>query len=248
MKTNIEIDGIRHQTTGGWASARAIYELAGCQAGRLFLKRPGDMGIPLDPTDFLVIQGGETFVTGKIPATKDPSSRNAVRLRFNGKENLEIPGAKITGGELKTFDTEHPQGRLFADIGTGPDIEIADETIILLQEGNAFFVIPASDGSGVGSPVDIEDCGRHDRPPPKGHRYIIMIDREKHTIEKEKITGAQILSLVGKDSEGWALNRKLNGGKRERIMAENHVDVTEPGTERFETVRRQAQQGRGSPS
>jgi len=244
MKTNIEIDGIKYEVASGLVDARVIYGLVGCEEGCLFLNKEDDIDIPLDSVSSIVIGGHELFVTGESAIEDNPPLRKKIQLKLNGELGLSLPRAKITGKELKEFDTEHAEGRLFADIGTGPDAEITDDTKVLVQEGNAFFVIPASDGSGVGDPIDIEDCSRHGRPPPKGQRYRIRIDRDKYTVKEEKITGMQILALVEKMPEEWALNQKLGGGKRERIKADDFVDVSQPGVERFETVRRQAQQGR----
>jgi len=244
MKTNIMIDGTKHEVAAGLVSAQVIYDLVGCVNGGLFLNQRDDIDIPLDSASFLVIGGHESFVTGESSIEDNPPLRKAIQIMLNGEPDVSLPKAKITGKELKAFDYEYPEGRLFADIGTGPDAEIADDTKVLVQEGNAFFVIPASDGSGVGDPIDIEDCSRGGRPPPKGQKYRIRIDRDKYTVEEEKITGTQILALAEKTPEEWALNQKLGGGKRERIEADDFVYVSQPGVERFETVRRQAQQGR----
>ncbi len=193
MKTSIEIDGTEHEVAAGFVSAQVIHDLAGCENGGLFLNQQDDIDIPLDSASFLIVRGHESFVTGESSIEDNPPLRKAIQLQLNGEPGPSLPKAKITGKELKAFDSEHPEGRLFADIGTGPDAEIADDTKVLVQEGNAFFVIPASDGSGVGDPIDIEDCSRHGRPPPKGQKYRIRIDRDKYTVEEEKITGTQIL-------------------------------------------------------
>ncbi len=244
MKADIEIDGTKYDVAAGLVSAQVIYDLVGCDGGRLFLNQEDDIDIPLDSASFIIIRGQESFVTGESSIEDNPPLRKTIQLKLNGELGPTLPKAIITGKELKAFDTEHSEGRLFADIGTGPDAEIADDTKVLVQEGNAFFVIPASDGSGAGDPIDIENCSRHGRPPPKGQKYRIRIDRDKYTIEEEKITGMQILALAEKTPEEWALNQKLVGGKRERIRADDFVDVSLPGVERFETVLRQAQQGR----
>jgi len=244
MKKTIEIDGIKYEIAAGLVSAQVIYGLVGCKDGRLFLDQRDDIDIPLDPASFLVIGGHESFVTGESSIEDNPPLQKAISLRLNGEPGPSLTKAITTGRDLKAFDTEHSKGRLFADIGTGPDAEIADDTKVLVQEGNAFFVIPANEGSGIGDPIDIEDCSRHGRPPPKGQKYRIRIDRDKYIVEEDKITGMQILALAEKTPEEWALNQKLGGGKRERIKADDFVDVSQPGIERFETVRRQAQQGR----
>ncbi|MCY4306284.1 MAG: multiubiquitin domain-containing protein [Aestuariivita sp.] len=244
MTTNIEIDSKKYAIEAGLVSTRVIYDLAGCENRRVFLNQQDEIDIPLDSDSFLIIRGSESFVTGDSPIEDNPPLRNAIQLRLNGELNHSLPKAIITGKELKAFDPEHPKGRLFADISTGPDAEIADDIKIVVQEGNSFFVIPSSDGSSTGDPVDVEDCGKHDRRPPKGQKYRIRIDRDKYTVNEEQITGAQILALVKKELENWSLNQKLRGGERKRIEANDLVDVSQPGIERFETVRRQAQQGR----
>ena len=243
MKTDIEIDGKAYEIDGGLVSSHRIYELVESEDAGLFLNQADEIDIPIDLECFLVIKGNESFVTGESSIEDNPPLRNGVNLRFNGESGLKIERAKITGKELKGFDSEHSSGRLFIDIGIGPDVEIVDGMKILVQQGNAFFVIPASEGSDVGDPVDLEDCSQHDRPPPKGHQYRIRIDREKYVVKQEKITGKEILALVGKTTDMWSLNQKLSGGKRERIKSDDTVDLTKPGIERFETVRRQAQQG-----
>ena len=61
-------------------------------------------------------------------------------------------------------------------------------------------------------------------------------------MEGAQISGDVILHLVGKSLGDWSLNQKLRGGKRIKVDA-GIVDLSKPGIERFETVRRQAQQG-----
>lgn len=82
------------------------------------------------------------------------------------------------------------------------------------------------------------------RPPAAlGLRNRVRIDREKYIVEEERITGNQILALADKTPIEWPLNQKLFGGKRERFDAEELVDLSQPGVEWFETVRRLAQRG-----
>ena len=244
MQTSIKIDGNEHNIESGLVSAQQIYNLAECDEGCLLVNRADDIDIPVSSAEYLVIRGNETFVTGDSAVENNPPLRRPVQIRFNGQEGTVLTKTKVTGRELKDLDKEFPQGRLFVDIESGPDAEIPDVMIILAQDGNSFFVIPAAEGTNQGDPIDVEECSQNDRPPPKGQRYRIRIDREKYQVEGEKITGAAILALVDKNPKEWALNQKLKGGKRERIKAEDTVNIAEPGVERFETVRRQAQQGR----
>lgn len=242
MQTSIEIDRKKYEIEGGLIRADAIYAVVEGTSECLFMSHPDGTDIPLDSENVLVIQGNEVFVTGERSLEDNPPLKKPVQILFNGEPRQALSKAKITGRELKNFDQDLPQGRLFVVIGTGPDAEITDEMAILVQESNAFLVIP---GTNEGDPVDIEECAQHGRPPPKGQKYLIKIDGEKYLVEEEKITGAEILALAGKNSEEWALNQKLSGGKRERVEADGFVNLSQPGVERFETVRRQAQQGHG---
>ncbi|MCY4005815.1 MAG: multiubiquitin domain-containing protein [Rhodobacteraceae bacterium] len=243
MKEKIVINSETYEHEGGLVRAEELYEIAGCQDERLFINRPDDIDIPLDPADVLVIQDGASFVTGKATTESNPTLRREIQLRFNGEDGPSIAQAKITGRKLKEFDAEHPKGRLFIDISTSPDAEIADDMTVVVHEGISFFVIPADDDTKSGGPIDIEGCARHGRRPPKGLEYRIRIDREKYLVKRDRITGAQILERAGKSPEDWALNQKIRGGERRRIKPDDVVDIAKPGIERFETVRRQAQQG-----
>jgi len=243
MKVKITINGDEHECAGGLVRARELHELAGCQGERFFINRPDGIDIPLDPTDVLVIRDGGSFAEGEAPIESNPPLRNEIQFRLNGKPGPSLARAKITGRKLKEFDTEHPKGRLFVDISTGPDAEIADDTTVVVQEEDSFFVIPGNGDVEPEGLIDIEGCGRHGRRPPKGLGYRIRIDREKYPVKGNIITGEQILKLVDRSADDWSLNQKMRGGERKRIEPDDIVDISQPGIERFETVRRQAQQG-----
>lgn len=239
MQTTIQIDGQAKSIHSGFVSVDDLYKIADCNEERLFLSRDDDIDIPLLTGEFILIHGGERLVVGKTCIEDNPPLRNIVRPEFNGSRDIALPQAKITGKALKEQDDKFPQGRLFADIEDGVDVEITDDMTIVIQDADSYFVIPpASDDA-----IDLEECGKNDRRPPKGHKYRIRIDGEKHNVDSAEITGIGILALVEKRDDEWSLNQKLNGGKRERIGANDLVDLSRPGIERFETVRRQAQQG-----
>ena len=239
MQPVVKINGQEKHIPPGLVSVANLYEIADCSEERIFLSREDGIDIPLLSGEFILIRGGERLVVGKSSIEDNPPLRNEVRPEFNGSRSLALPKAKITGKALKERDDKFPQGRLFADIEDGVDVEIADDMTIVVQDVDSYFVIPpASDDA-----IDLEECGKSDRRPPKGHKYRIRIDGDKHTVDSAEITGAGILALIGKRNDEWSLNQKLHGGKRERIEANDQVDLSRPGIERFETVRRQAQQG-----
>ncbi len=239
MQTTIQIDGQEKSIHLGLVSIDELYEIADCSEGRIFLSREDGIDIPLLSGEYLLIRGGERFVGGKSSIEDNPPLRNEVRPEFNGSRDLALSKAKITGKALKERDDKFPKGRLFADIEEGVDVEIADDTTIIVQDADSYFVIPPATDDA----IDLEECGKNDRRPPKGHKYRIRIDGEKYTVNSAEITGAGILALAEKRDDEWSLNQKLHGGRRERIEANNQIDLSRPGIERFETVRRQAQQG-----
>ena len=243
MQAKIRINGETYQRPTGLVRAQELYDLAKCSKEKLSIKLSDEINLPLDPNDMLVIRDGLSLTTNSAAIENNPQLPNKFQIRFNGEISLSLEHAKITGGQLKSCDSEHPDGRLFVDIGIGPDVEISDDLTIVAQKDDSFFIIPADANAKIGDPIDIESCGRHGRRPPKGHKYQIRIDRKTYIVEQETITGEQILKYVDKSPEKWRLNQKLRGGERKRIEPVDKVNLSQPGIERFETVLRQAQQG-----
>ena len=240
QQTKIQLDGANKPIRSGLVPVTDLYELADCHDQRIFLNREDGIDIPLVAGEYVLIHGGEKFVVGESAIENNPPLRNELRPEFNGSRTLALSNAKMTGKSLKEKDDKFPTGRLFADIKDGVDVEISDDMKIVVQDEDSYFVIPATDDD---DSIDLEECGKNERKPPKGRKYRIRIDGDKHVVESSTITGAAILELVGKNFNEWSLNQKLHGGRREKIDAEAEVDLTCAGVERFETVRRQAQQG-----
>ena len=82
-----------------------------------------------------------------------------------------------------------------------------------------------------------------------GNKEIeIQIDGTKHKVCEQRMSGKEILELVGKKYENWDLNCKLNntrgrGGFRQKIQEIYLVDMDDPEIERFETVKLQVTNG-----
>lgn len=240
MQVTIQIDGRKEPVSGGLVSVDALYEIAECGEKQIFLDRENDIGTPLFRGEHLVLRGGEKFAVGEGAGESNPQLRNAVKPGFNS-ENLSLPKAKTTGKALKEHDGEFPEGRLFVEIDGDVDVEILDDMTIVVQDGDLYFVIPQAGSDGLA--IIIEECGKHGRRVPVWKGYVIRIDGENYAVDSPKITGTEILELAGKTPEEWSLNQKLRGGKRERIEPASEVDLTRPGVERFETIRKHAQQG-----
>lgn len=236
----IQIDGESHQGPSGLVSGGQLYDLASCPPQRLFLNREDGIDIRILPEDHLLIKGNEKFVLGDSPLEDNPPLRKELRPEFNGAHDIALARAKIEAQALKALDPQFPKGRLFADIPDGVDVEISDDVQLVVQETDSYFVIPPGDAGGS---IDVEECGKHGRRPPTGGTYRYRLDREKYTSETEKINGEEILARAGKNLAEWSLNQKLRGGERIKVDGD-WVDLSAPGIERFESVRRQAQQGR----
>ncbi len=92
---------------------------------------------------------------------------------------------------------------------------------------------------------DLEECGRHDRKPRQAKSYRIVVDRTPFTVHQHTMTGIEILALVGKAPDGWTLNEKLPGGRRERIQPDQVVVFHHHAVERFETSPNKVKNGEG---
>jgi len=238
MKIVIQIDGQDHSLRAGLIKIKDLYELADCGDKRLCLIRNDDTEIPMMSGEYLNIHGGEVLKTNK-DLVEEISRSNDVKPLFNGARDIVIDSVKITGKQLKNLDATFPNGRLFIETQGEVDVEIEDDMTIILQDQDSFFVIPPSSGDV----IDHEECGKHNRQPPKGFNYSIRIDGAKHIVKSSILSGAEILSLAEKRVDEWSLNKKWHFGKRERVKANEKIDLSLCGIERFETVPKQAQYG-----
>ena len=242
---SVKIDGKEHSFSTGLTAGEALYEIAQCEKGELYFNRADGIDIPVQPDDWLIIHGGEKFFTGKPDAMDDnPTLRNPVCPKFNGEKNISLSQAKIQAKDLVTKDKEFPQGQLFANLTDKADERVANTTRLIVQDNDSYLVIPPSEDND--DWVDIAECTKHDRRPPKSGKYRIRIDGEKHIVNTMMLTGATILALVSKKPDDWGLNQKLKGGERKHIEPTESIDLSHPGVERFETVRSQASQGSSS--
>jgi hypothetical protein len=85
--------------------------------------------------------------------------------------------------------------------------------------------------------VEIEVYGKENTRPPKAKRYIIRIDKVKHTVHVSHMTGRQLLNLAGKTPpEKYSISEKLHGGQVKPIGLDEVADFTKHGVERFMTL------------
>ena len=229
----------------GLVKAIELYEKSGTHSRKkwLYLDRKKDIDIPLFPDDHIILRGGESIFAGdpNPHIGENPEVRRPIVPTLNdGKITSGLTRAKITGGELQNLDVELDSSKLFADLAGTVDAFIPEDMTIVLQDSDCYFTIPSGDDDD----IDLEECAKHTRKPPKGQKnYKIKIDGEKYRVNIPILTGEAILALVGKTYTEWSLNWKAGGGRRKAIEKDEEIDLSEPGIERFETSLLQAQQG-----
>jgi hypothetical protein len=84
--------------------------------------------------------------------------------------------------------------------------------------------------------VDLEDFAKRGQPVPDAKRYVIRIDKERKVVNTAKVTGREILALVGKTPEGYKLYQHKRGHQPVLVEPDRVVDLREPGVERFTTM------------
>lgn len=85
--------------------------------------------------------------------------------------------------------------------------------------------------------IDLEWAALNGHKVPKGRKYRIRIDREKFVVDKECMTGKELLVLAGKNPpERFQLRQKLKGGNVVTIPLDKTVCFTDPGIEKFKTL------------
>jgi len=80
--------------------------------------------------------------------------------------------------------------------------------------------------------IDLETCYCEGATPLITFEYLLKINRDKYKSEKEILTGAEILTLAGKDSKTHRLRMFTKNGKV-IITADQSINLTECGVERF---------------
>lgn len=91
--------------------------------------------------------------------------------------------------------------------------------------------------------IDVEASAKAGKPVPPGSKYRIRVDKDNFTVDRSTMTGAEILGLVKKTPATHNLYQHVHGGQTKLIGAGESVDFTEPGVERFTTMKIANQEG-----
>ena len=84
--------------------------------------------------------------------------------------------------------------------------------------------------------VDLEELASSGRKAPKGRRFRIRVDDQRHIVDSPNMLGREILDLAGRiPVEDYVLVQIMRGRPNETINFDEQVDFTKPGVERFVT-------------
>ena len=239
------LQGNEKKTQAGLKKAKELYKELSVDSDskRLYLNKANDIRIPLFPDDYIIIHGGEKISVSELNNREEsnPTVNRLIYIIFNGKRiDMGFKKAKMKAEEICLLDKELERALLFAGLNEFSDIFVQRDLTLVIQDNDSYFTIPFDEDNI----ADLEKCAKSDRKPPKGQKfYRIKIDGEKYKVNEWEITGERILNLAGKTYNEWSLNQKFCGGRRKPIDPTEVVDLTQNGIERFETVRKQAQQG-----
>jgi hypothetical protein len=216
-----------------------------CNEERIFLDLENDVDIPISASDLLVIEGGEVFSVGTSDAPDNPNLINSKKVTINGQIIEEVSSAKIKGQLLKKYLSEDISDKvIYLELANTPDYLLKDEESIILNDSLKFLFVTKSNSDE--DVPDLEDCACSNHCPPKHQKYKIKVDKVKHKVESPRLTGREILELAGYDETRY-LYQKFAGGERRQIELDEKVDFTEPGIERFHTMRCEHQEGLQEP-
>jgi hypothetical protein len=91
--------------------------------------------------------------------------------------------------------------------------------------------------------ISVPDHGPEDRKKA----FDVQIDRDHYKVEKRRPTARELLGVAGKTpAENFALYLKPKKGAPIRLDLDEHVDLSEPGKERFVTLPLDQTEGLGS--
>lgn len=85
--------------------------------------------------------------------------------------------------------------------------------------------------------VDIEVYAKEGKKPPRAKNYRFRIDRDHFTVESSIITGAKLFELAKKSPAEYRMHQKMHGGQMREIAVTDQVDLSQPGVERFATMK-----------
>lgn len=92
--------------------------------------------------------------------------------------------------------------------------------------------------------IDIEEYAKRGERPPLARGYRIRVNGDAFVIGKPAPTGREILTIAGLlPAEEYTLRVKGAGRKPEKVGLDEHVDLRQPGVEKFKALPRDQTEG-----
>jgi hypothetical protein len=92
--------------------------------------------------------------------------------------------------------------------------------------------------------IELEEYAKAGKPVHKGKKYRIRVDKERFVLHHHEVTGREILALVHKTPDKYHLYQHVHHGQTKPIQADEVVDLTAKGVERFTTMKIENTEGR----
>lgn len=174
-------------------------------------------------TDKKAVNLNECYCKGVIPEIAFEYILKINIKDFSYRDKL------ITGNQLHKLAGTSSETHFIRMVTKKGKIEIGPLIKVDLTECGIerFIILPYEQET-----IDLENCYCEGSTPIITFQYLLKLNREKFKTEKEKLTGAEILALAGKDPKSYRLRMFTKKGKV-IIEADQIIDLTECGVERF---------------
>lgn len=190
-EVTITVDRQERNITPGLKQGRNLIQSFNLDAKEnLFLEIQGDIDVPIDPEDFILITGGEVFSVseGNIQIENNPCLRHPIRFTLNERqldEHQALHYPKLTGKEIKNLDPDVKTGsRLLADLDGLVDEVIGDHQRIIVQPHDQFIVTPPSEDHGHHREVEVTIDNDHQVTLLVGD-YLVSVLKQKLGVPPE---------------------------------------------------------------
>ena len=92
--------------------------------------------------------------------------------------------------------------------------------------------------------IDLEVFAQKGERPPKGKKYRFKVNATAYVVNKEVLTGKEILEISdNRPPEAFLLSQVLKGGSRTPVGLDEKVDLTTPGIEKFKVLPKKQNEG-----
>jgi hypothetical protein len=239
---SIQVNNELYTLSAGVYSGAQLLELTSTSCkGRLHLDLLNEVDIPILKSDLIAVNGNENFNIAESEIPNTPNLVSSKSIYINNVEFTSLESSKITGKELKHLIDENISNKaLYLELVNCPDYLVGDDESLLLNQDLRFLLVKQSNSEE--DTPDLEECACNGHTPDKHQKYKIKIDKTKYKVESPRLIGREILELAGYDETRY-LYQKFSGGERRTIELDEKVDFTEPGIERFHTMKCEHSEG-----